>query len=141
MAHLNNIAQLKTILDSISTNTMGSTFKYFETMPSVLPAGMILIADQSAEEFYDSNNNLVTYSYIVRSIFPQEESQTAMEKWAAFLDEVSAEFRKKTNSTFGGDALKVVVMGMTPYASQEDYTVPAIVYDIQIEVKMLKSIT
>lgn len=120
---------------------MGSAFKYFETKPTKLPAGMILFADQPAEEFYDTNNNLVTYAYIIRSVFPEEESQTAMEKWAAFLDAVTAEFRDKTNSTFGSNALKVVVTSMSPFASDADYTVPAIVFDIQVEVKMLKSIT
>ena len=64
-----------------------------------------------------------------------------MVKWAAFLDAVTAAFRLKTNSTFGGTALKVIVTSTTPFSSEEDYTVAAVVFDIQIEVKMLKSIT
>lgn len=141
MSHATNLTQLKAILDGISTNTLGSAFKYFETKPTKLPAGMLLFADQPPEEFYDTNNNLVTYVYIVRCIFPEEESQTAMEKWAAFLDTLMGELRDKTNSTFGGNALKVVATAVAPYATETDYTVPAIVYDVQVEVKMLKSIT
>ena len=141
MSNVTNLTQIKAILDTIDSNLMGSTFKYFETKPTKLPAGMIMFADQPAEEFFDSNNNLVTYVYTVRSIFAEEESQVATEKWAAFLDAVQAAFRTKTNSTFGGAALKVVATGLSPFFSDTDYTVPALVFDIQIEVKMLKSIT
>jgi len=141
MSHVTNLAQLKTIVDSISGNVMGSTFKYFETTPTKLPAGMILFTDQPPEEFYDTNNNLVTYGYIIRCIFPEEESQVAAEKWAAFLDALGTALRSKTNSVFGGSALKVVANTIAPYASETDYTVPAIVFDVQVEVKMLKSIT
>jgi len=141
MSHATNITQLKTILDAISTNTLGSSFSYFETRPTKLPAGMILFGNQPEELFYDTNNNLVTYLYVIRSIFPEEESSGAMSKWASFLDALTAEFRKKTNSQFGGNALKVAVVGTEQSFSQEDYSVPAMIFDIQVEVKMLKSIT
>ncbi|RMD51321.1 hypothetical protein D6827_02450, partial [Candidatus Parcubacteria bacterium] len=129
MSHATNLTQIKSILDSISTSTLGSTFKYFETSPDTLPAGMILFGEQPPEEYYDSNYNLVSYVYIVRAIFPEEESQTAMEKWANFLDALTAEFRKKTNSTFGGTALKVQVVGGGQYVVKDDYTIPAIVFE------------
>ena len=141
MSHVANLTQLKTILDAISGNTIGETFKYFETLPTTLPAAMIMFGEQPAEEFYDTNNNLVTYTYVLRGIFSAEESQTAMEKWALFLDTLTAALRTKTNSTFGGTALKVVVTSGSQFASDTDYTIPAIVFDVQVEVKMLKSIT
>ncbi len=141
MSNVANLTQIKTILDAIDTDLMGETFKFFETKPTKLPAGMILFTDQPPEEFFDTNNNLVTYIYVVRCIIAEEESEAAMVKWATFLDAVQAEFRLKTNSTFGGSALKVVVNGLTPFYSDTDYTVPAFVFDIQVEIKMLKSIT
>lgn len=141
MSHAANKTQLKTILDSISGNTMGSTFKFFETKPTKFPAGMLITAAQPPEEFFDTNNNLVTYVYIIRCIFAEEESETAGDKWDAFLDALTAALRTKTNSTFGGSALKVITTTTDPYYSETDYTTAAKVFDVQVEVKMLKSIT
>ena len=134
-------SQLKTIADTLSSDILGSSFKYMETKPTDFPALMITDVDSPAEEFYDSNNNLYTKVFLLRAVFAEEESEGAYEKWMTFVDALEDALRTKTNSTFGGTALKVRTVGSSKAWSDTDFIKPVVYYDIQVEIIMLKSIT
>lgn len=138
MSYSGALSAIKTILDGISSSTLSLKFKYFETTPSSFPAGMLIPPNFSAETFEDTANNTATMVLTIRTIFPDEESQTAFEKWVAFLEALHTELRSRDNLTLGGNAYSVRITG-TGHGFTNDFTIPCIFYDVQLEVKMLLS--
>jgi len=136
---LTAIKKIKDILDTIPTNILPLKFQYMESMPSSFPAAMLL-SQGFEEEVLDSANNILTERFIIRLIYPTQESLAGYEKMLTLSDYISAELRKDDHMTLGGEAVHFQIkQGMAPEYSQE-YSQPVAIFGLSLEAKTIKSI-
>lgn len=134
------LQKIKAILDTISATYLPLKFQYLESQPASFPAGMVL-SQGFTEEMLDSDNNIVTELFVIKLIYPQDESSAGYEKWINLADTISAEFRKGTHQTMDGTAIVMIVKQGLPPEFSDAYTQPVIVFSIIIEAKIIKSIS
>ncbi len=132
------LTQVKAILDGIDAAVMPIKFAYFETMPTQLPAGYVLIRGGQPERAVDTSNNEVTVSVLILAIFAPEESSGAALKWAQILDAITDAFRLESNRTLGGNAHNVEI-GDAQQTVSAEFGMPALVCSVRLTAKMLKS--
>lgn len=136
---LTGLQKIKGILDTISANDLPFKFEYLESQPTSFPCGMV-VSEGFTEELQDSQNNMVTETFVIKLIFSQEESQTGYEKWMTLADLISAEFRKGSHQTLDGTSILMKIkQGLAPQFSP-DYSQAVVVFGIVIEVQIIKSI-
>ena len=133
------LQKIKAILDTISTTYLPVKFEFLESQPASFPAGCLLSQGLS-EEIFDTDNNLVTETFVIKIIVPQNESQAGMEQWVNLADLIAAEFRKNTHQTLDGTAITMFVKQITPPEFSDAYTQPVVVITITLEVKVIRSI-
>jgi len=133
------LQKLKAILDTIPATDLPLTFQYLESQPASFPAGMV-VSKGFTEVIFDSDNNIITETFEIKLIFPQDESLAGHEKWVNLSDTIAAEFRKKTHQTLDGTAITMKVKQGLPPQFSEEYTQPVIVFSIAIETEIIKSI-
>ncbi len=138
MSFLTTIQKLKTVLDLISSSILPVKYQYLEAQPSSFPAGIITFVG-AEERMLDTVTNEVTEQFLIRTIFPAEESQTATEKWLNLLDALGDEFRKDDHQTLTGTAHSFMITKFLPSFSDQ-YAQPVAVFDIFVEAKFLKQI-
>lgn len=131
--------QLKTILDAVASTKLKQTFKFVSSMPTKFPAGMLRFAGAGAERKVDQTHNELLGKYVVELIIPAEESEASADNWLDLLDAVTAELRKQSNWTLGGNAISVTVGAITQ--RPETNPQPLVVLSVPVDVKMLKSTT
>lgn len=140
MATFKSVAQkLKAIIDGIAASTLNIKFQYLETMPSKFPAGMIVFTGAPSDRQIDSVTNLVGMGFLIRTVFPVEESQAAAEKWLDFFEALGVELRKNSNQTLSGDAVNLTIEGHRQWATSEAYPQPVVVLDVQVTASVVKS--
>lgn len=132
------LQQVKTILDGISSSTLPVKFDYFETMPTSLPAGYVII-NGGSERAIDTANNDVGVSLLLMAIFAPEESSGAALKWAQCLDAITAEFRKESNRSLAGNAYNLTIDEIPKPSFTTEFGMPAMVFSVRLTAKMLKS--
>ena len=132
------MSAIKTILDTISADYLPVKFSYLESQPATLPAGCIL-SNGFVEEPYDGVFNEVQENFIIRLIYPQNETESGYAKWLTLADLISAEFRKKTHLTLDGQAISILVKQGLPPSFSTEFVQPVVIFDLLIEVKILKS--
>lgn len=136
---LTAIQKIKSILETIPTNILPVSFQYLESMPASFPAAMLL-SQGFEEEILDSSNNILTEHFIIRLIYPTQESLAGYEKMLSLSDYISAELRKDDHMTLDGAAIHFQVkQGMAPEYSQE-YSQPVAIFGLTLEAKTIKSI-
>jgi len=132
--------KIKEILDTISTTILPLTFSYLETSPTSFPAACLL-SGGAKEERKDDVSNEITETWVVRLIYPSEESAAGQLKWLTLVDALTAELRKASHITLGGVAVNFVIKQIPPPASfSNDYGQPVIVFDIIVDALILKYI-
>lgn len=140
MATFKSVAQkLKAIIDGIASSTLNIKYQYLETLPTKFPAGMIVFTGAPTDRQIDSVTNLVGMGFVIRTIFPMEESQAAAEKWLDFIETLGVELRKNSNQTLSGDAVNLTIDGYRQYAVADAYAQPVVVLDVQVTASVVKS--
>ncbi|OGC59245.1 hypothetical protein A2245_03550 [candidate division WWE3 bacterium RIFOXYA2_FULL_43_12] len=127
------------IIDTISATIVPVKYRYPESKPSSFPATMTLfIGDE--EKMVDSANNLTSYHFLVRTVYPIDESATGYQKWLTLYDTITAELRKDDHETLTGSAVKFMIESDGQPAFSEQYSQPVAVLDIRVTAEVLQSI-
>lgn len=134
------LQKVKAILDTIPSTDLPVKFQYLESQPTSFPAGCVLSLGFT-ENILDTSHNLVMESFVIRLIFPQEESLTGYEKWMTLLDLVSAEFRKASHQTLDGAAVSFMIRQGPPPEASDQYSQAVMIFDIIVDAKIIKLIT
>lgn len=133
------LQKIKAILDTIPATDLPIKFEYLESQPQSFPAGCVLSLGFT-ENMLDTAHNVLSESFVIRLIFPQEESLAGYEKWMTLLDLVSAEFRKISHQTLDGEAVNFMIRQGPPPQASDQYTQPVMIFDIIVDAKIIKSI-
>lgn len=140
MSYLTTLQQLKTILDTVSASVLPIKFQYQEAQPTSFPAGVLLYLG-GGEQMIDTITNQVTEQFIIRLIFPVEASQAAAEKHMTLVDTIGNTFRSQSYQTLGGNAISFMIKNFAAPVGSNEYGSPVLVFDINVEARVLKVIT
>jgi len=134
-------AELKTILDTVSSSILPQKFNYPEGKPTSFPAAVITWSGES-EKTFDTQYNDVTQRWVISLIFAAEESDQAMTKWLTLRDALGAEFRKDDHITLNGNAIHCQLKDSPPpITTTEGYMQPVVIFELMFEVRTLQDIT
>lgn len=134
-------AKLKQILDGISSASLPVKYERMAGMPTTFPAGMIILDSQGAslETPIDTSHNEISYRFILRAVFPIEDTDAAVQKWLGLLDTLGDTFRTSGNQTLGGTVHYFMIDGYRQFFTT-DYGQPTVVLDVNVTARALKSI-
>lgn len=142
MGFVNIASSLKTILDTVKTNTnkLQAVFDYDVPGP-VDGYPYACIAQQGAvEDPLDTANNKSLYTFIIRVVDVAQDKTLTEAKMRSLADAILAELRKRENATFGGAADKVFPFKTTWRWSSGSDQIPQRILEIEVTIQQSYSI-
>ena len=135
-----NIAdRIGDILDGISSSVFPVKYRYLESNPSSYPALMLKYGGATSE-MLDTITDLVTYTFDIVIVFPNDESADSQTKWQNAYDTVMAALNDRDNQTLSGDAVSFRVDQDLKPASTSQFQQQVIVLGIRTLTKVVQSI-
>lgn len=135
-----NIAdRIGDILDTISTDIVPVKYRYLEGDPSSYPA-LMLGYGGAVSEMLDTTHDLVSYTFDIVLVFPNDESAASQTKWQTALDTLMTLLNNSANQTLSGDAVSFrVEQDLKPQLS-EQFKHPVIILGVRTVAKVVQSI-
>lgn len=138
------IDQIYTIIQELegSGQPFNATYKRLTANTQTFPVAMVDVYDPSERIRFDSVSDYNTYSFIIRCVFLDDNTQTANDLRLDTMDDVVDKLADSTiTDTLRGQACKLDWNGPAPWFDQDTYGQPVLGFDIILSVGIIKNLT